>query len=989
MRSNPGMQLRASVVLAGTLLVASSPAQAVVPRPVGPRPAAETLTAMPAAALRKPLRAQAQLRWAQVPSAAWTKLTAALGGRWRAAYDQATGVPARIWGSGFAVPGANADAGVAERFARQLLADHLALLAPGAAITDFELVSNHSDGELRSIGFAQREHGLRVVGGQVSFRFKRDRLIAIGSEALPDVEVRVPRARLSSAAVHGRATTALRTELALPAAPVTEPGDEVVLPLVGDDAVLGYRVARPLTIDGGAEGRYLAYADVATGGILAVRQLNTYATGTVHYRGVDRYPGRGRLDVPAPRARVGVNGVGQTTTSDGKVSWGSDVTATITTAVVGDLVRVINNATAVAPLATADLALAPGGLGIWDASADPLDDAQVNVFLSTNIVKDFVQRNLAPDMPLLGEQIIANVNIDQQCNAYFDGRTINFFQASSTCENTGLLQDVVFHEFGHALHVGQIIEGVGTFDGAMSEGAADFLAALITNDPGMGRGFFFTSEPLRHLDPPDMEYVWPTDIREIHYTGMIYGGAMWDLRQALIAQHGELEGNRIVNKLFVGTLRRARDIPTSLFEALVEDDDDGDLDNGTPNECLIRAAFGRHGVRTATGTIFAPGSLAQKSLSTLVRLELGGLSARCTSDEIDAVKIEWRPSGNKVAPVAGSAVANQAAPGTYWVQLPLAMDGKVLYRAKVTFRDGSVLTLADNLADPYYEIYQGPTVPLYCTSFEDGDPFAQGWTTGIDGEGESPWAWGEAMGGATDPHAAFSGTHFLAQALGGDYKPGLRSWVKMPPIDVGRWTDVHLQYRRWLAVEDSHFDQARVTVNDTRAWVNFTADLGDSSATHHIDREWRFHDVPLSGYAPGRVFTVGWDLTSDEGLHLGGWHLDDVCVVANINSVCGDGVKSPTEGCDDGGANADRPDTCRSYCLRPACGDSIVDSGEECDHGPGGDNTCSASCEIVELPTLGGCCSASGGGAGGALALGAVVGGLLLRRRRYGPRSRR
>src|SRR5690606_29003612 len=123
---------------------------------------------------------------------------------------------------------------------------------------------------------------------------------------------------------------------------------------------------------------------------------------------------------------------------------------------------------------------------------------------------------------------------------------------------------------------------------------------------------------------------------------------------------------------------------------------------------------------------------------------------------------------------------------------------------------------------------------------------------------------------ATDPHAAYSGTHMLAQELGGDYKPKLRSWVKMPPIDVGRWTDVRLHYRRWLAVEDSQFDKARVTVNDKQAWLNFTANLGDSSATHHIDREWRFHDVPLSGWAHGTELTVGWELTADEGLHLGG-----------------------------------------------------------------------------------------------------------------------
>lgn len=241
------------------------------------------------------------------------------------------------------------------------------------------------------------------------------------------------------------------------------------------------------------------------------------------------------------------------------------------------------------------------------------------------------------------------------------------------------------------------------------------------------------------------------------------------------------------------------------------------------------------------------------------------------------------------------------------------------------------------------------------------------------------------MGGATDPHAAFSGTHFLSQQLGGDYGPGRTSWVQMPSIDVGRWTDVRLQYRRWLAVEDSHFDQARVLLNGKQAWVNFTQNIGDSSSIHHIDREWRFHDVPLSGKAPGHVFDVRWDLTADDGLQFGGWQIDDVCLVANVNSICGDGVKTKTEGCDEGDANADKPNTCRTYCQQPTCGDFIVDDGEECDRGFEGDGNCTPTCTDKEVPSIGGCCSASGGPAG-SLMLGTLVGGLLLvgghRRRR-------
>ena len=138
----------------------------------------------------------------------------------------------------------------------------------------------------------------------------------------------------------------------------------------------------------------------------------------------------------------------------------------------------------------------------------------------------------------------------------------------------------------------------------------------------------------------------------------------------------------------------------------------------------------------------------------------------------------------------------------------------------------------------------------------------------------------------------------------------------------------------------------------------------------------------VSGYAFGHTLKISFDLSSDEGLQLGGWQLDDVCVVANIKSVCGDGIKSPTEGCDEGAANSNAPDAkCRTYCRVASCGDGVVDSGEDCDEGFGGTETCSAQCKGVELPNTAGC--DAGGSPHGAFALAGLVGlGLFGRRRR-------
>src|SRR5262249_59179212 len=133
----------------------------------------------------------------------------------------------------------------------------------------------------------------------------------------------------------------------------------------------------------------------------------------------------------------------------------------------------------------------------------------------------------------------------------------------------------------------------------------------------------------------------------------------------------------------------------------------------------------------------------------------------------------------------------------------LVPDGKILYQVKIVFKDTSIMNLPDNLGDPYYELYQGRTVPLYCTSFESGDPMTEGWTAGTGDGSLAQWSWGVPTSGATDPHAAYSTSHVLAEVLNGNYPPKAYAFVKMPPVDVGQWTDVRLQYRRWLAVEDS------------------------------------------------------------------------------------------------------------------------------------------------------------------------------------------
>src|SRR5687768_6359373 len=108
------------------LVAAASSASAFVGRGQTKRIAAEVLTAMPAAGLERPLRAQRDVRYGSPATPAWLKFSLFAGGSWSASWDRATAVPNRIWGSGIPAPGANADPAIAAAFARELLAEHIA-----------------------------------------------------------------------------------------------------------------------------------------------------------------------------------------------------------------------------------------------------------------------------------------------------------------------------------------------------------------------------------------------------------------------------------------------------------------------------------------------------------------------------------------------------------------------------------------------------------------------------------------------------------------------------------------------------------------------------------------------------------------------------------------------------------------------------------------------------------------------------------------------
>ena len=92
---------------------------------------------------------------------------------------------------------------------------------------------------------------------------------------------------------------------------------------------------------------------------------------------------------------------------------------------------------------------------------------------------------------------------------------------------------------------------------------------------------------------------------------------------------------------------------------------------------------------------------------------------------------------------------------------------------------------------------------------------------------------------------------------------------------------------------------------------------------------------------------------------------------------CPNGVREGAEQCDDGAANANTPNACRTNCTTPVCGDLIVDNAapynEECDDGNDDDTDgCTSSC-LIAVALICDPCTANaecGGGQNACVALG-------------------
>ena len=286
-----------------------------------------------------------------------------------------------------------------------------------------------------------------------------------------------------------------------------------------------------------------------------------------------------------------VNGGGNSAYTDinGNFTLPSSGSVTVTAGVSGQFFAV-NNVTG--GETSASTTIPDGGVGDITLNAANNDEsvrAQVNSYRESNVVRDMILA-VSPSYPVISTEteFPVNVMVSGSCNAFYDYSSINFYPASGGCNNTAF-SVVVHHEYGHHL-----VATGGSGQDSYGEGMGDALGVIITGDPQLARGFY-QGDCSNGIRDADNDFQYPcTGGGSVHYCGQLLSACVWDM---LLQMEAYSDGTEIVSRLVVDsvTLHSGGSIdPTITLDILTLDDDDGDLDNGTPHSPEILTAMALH-----------------------------------------------------------------------------------------------------------------------------------------------------------------------------------------------------------------------------------------------------------------------------------------------------------------------------------------------------------------------------------------------------------
>jgi hypothetical protein len=533
------------------------------------------------------------------------------------------------------------------------------------------------NGRVWFVELAQFHEGVPVEGANVFFRINNGNIVQLGADRIGDVSVKlVPRSD------RARVFARMLRRLGIPRADLAEivnAGTLKIYPTLTAGEESGQEFAgRPGEGYGHRLGwefvfrrkddptTYMVVVDAHSGALLQVLDLTRYAEvkGGV-YPTTNTDP---ESVVNFPFATVS-NGGTKVTDAFGNYSYSG---GTASSTLNGRYFRMSDNCGAISLSNSTDGTLNFGTSGGTDCTTPGLGGAGNTHASRTGFYHlTRINRKAAGFLPgnaWLDGTVTANMNINDTCNAFWDGSTVNFYRSGGGCSNTGELAAVFLHEWGHGMD--QNAGGAANENGS-GEAVGDTFAFLETRDSCIGQNFqpgvnchnctactgvrdvgdFDIDGPALVATPANITnnagpncdrfacpylsqgifpYQGPMGY-EGHCESYIASSANWDLAKMLVAAHGETQGWATMDAIWYESLNASKSAyqvasggkcntaavvngcaATNWYTVYLSvDDDDGNLANGTPNGCRIWDAFNAHGIACGSRPACAGGCTPQ------------------------------------------------------------------------------------------------------------------------------------------------------------------------------------------------------------------------------------------------------------------------------------------------------------------------------------------------------------------------------------------
>ena len=612
-----------------------------------------------------------------------------------------------------------------ERLLRGFMAEYADILRVDAASLRLDPTRSAAVGNGRAwfVEFQQFHGGVPVEGAAVYFRVNNGNIVQFGADRVSDVRISA-RPALQREAAFRRLLARLGVERS-EVSEIVDAGTLKIYPMLlagekpghafagargqGYRHTLGWQFVLRLK---GDESTYKAVVDARNAELLHLADLTVYADATVSggiYPVTNTDP---EVVRPFPFTNV-TNGGPKVTNVAGIYNYtGGTATATLN----GQFIRISDACGAISLSNSTTGNLAFGTSGGTDCTtpgvggAGNTHAARSGFYHLTNINRKAA--GYLPGNAWLGSLLTANMNINNVCNAFWNGSTVNFYRSGGGCSNTGELAAVFLHEWGHGMDTNS---GGAANEQGSGEAVGDTFAFLETKDSCIGQNFIpgvncdncTNCTGVRDVGDFDLDgpavIAKPSNVTsnagincdafacpylsggifpyqgpmgyEGHCESYIASSANWDLAQSLVATHGTDAGWATMDSIWYESLTPSKSAyqlvsggkcnPAAVVNGcaatnwytvyLAVDDDDGNLANGTPNGCRIWDAFTAHGIacgaRPACSGGCTPSAVANAGPDQTIS---SGQSVTIGTPGLSGHTYSWSPGGATTAQITVS-----------------------------------------------------------------------------------------------------------------------------------------------------------------------------------------------------------------------------------------------------------------------------------------------------------------------------------------------